>query len=773
MSKDSSEKATFFQTLQDISQSIESGKALMPDEYITEFQTYANEICSQLESIMQTSRTLKLGIVGEVKAGKSSFLNAMLFNGDDILPKAPTPMTAALTKLSYSETPEARVYFYNRTDWDSICLNAKRYDEMLDNDYRKYCSEYEERLARKKERDRSTSRRNNPPFLSSASPTSLKPKKTKAEFEREKRKSYPAEIRACKEVYDMAEGLDVDRFLSDDPIVISSSDSSKSYMSQIQQYVGAGGKYTPIVKYTEIQLNNPLLKGIEVVDTPGLNDPILSRSRTTSKFLMQCDTVFMLSYSGQFLGAEDIGFITSILPSEGINHAVIIGSKFDSGILDYPGRGVSFRKAKDASIANYRQQAKTNLSDFCKTSGRRTALLDVLLSSEIQFVASLMYSAAKHIENNQDLSVEENHMIEQMKKRFPDFKTDADSLYALANIDTVRDTSFKTVKATKEKILAERNQTLIQSQIGRFLGLLENILIQANNNLSEVKETDIDSLEERLAMMTQNLTSVRSQVKSLFDSAVSTVLSSRNGIMIEVSKELSNYTDIIVNSSNTTKRTPNRVTKGHLFWKRTETVGYDTEIITHHTANISDLQKNINEFNNRAMEIINNRFNSILNISDLRERIKGAVIGAFDIGDRSFDENAILMPLESALRKITIPYLDFNVEKYYSLIDKKLSGVVSSGTVKDEKISLLLVAQQEILDQMRIDYTESISMQCEVLESNLQQQASVFIDDIVTQLEENSDKIKQLLHDKKTSMSLFDSFISEIELAKKKLRKLE
>ena len=39
MSKDSSEKTTFFQTLQDISQSIEPGKALMPDEYITEFQT--------------------------------------------------------------------------------------------------------------------------------------------------------------------------------------------------------------------------------------------------------------------------------------------------------------------------------------------------------------------------------------------------------------------------------------------------------------------------------------------------------------------------------------------------------------------------------------------------------------------------------------------------------------------------------------------------------------------------------------------------------------
>lgn len=38
MSKDSSGKATFFQTLQDISQSIESGKALMPESILLNFK---------------------------------------------------------------------------------------------------------------------------------------------------------------------------------------------------------------------------------------------------------------------------------------------------------------------------------------------------------------------------------------------------------------------------------------------------------------------------------------------------------------------------------------------------------------------------------------------------------------------------------------------------------------------------------------------------------------------------------------------------------------
>ena len=64
----------------------------------------------------EKDRLLRIGIVGAVKAGKSSLLNALFFNGNDILPKAATPMTAALTELSYGEKCEISVDFF--TDMD-------------------------------------------------------------------------------------------------------------------------------------------------------------------------------------------------------------------------------------------------------------------------------------------------------------------------------------------------------------------------------------------------------------------------------------------------------------------------------------------------------------------------------------------------------------------------------------------------------------------------------------------------------------------------------
>lgn len=73
-----------------------------------------------LDSYSEQGRVLRIGIIGRVKAGKSSMLNALLFNGNDILPKAATPMTAALTIMEYSENVSAEVDFFTQQDIEQI-----------------------------------------------------------------------------------------------------------------------------------------------------------------------------------------------------------------------------------------------------------------------------------------------------------------------------------------------------------------------------------------------------------------------------------------------------------------------------------------------------------------------------------------------------------------------------------------------------------------------------------------------------------------------------
>ena len=76
-------------------------------------------------------RLLRIGIVGAVKAGKSSLLNALFFDGNDILPKAATPMTAALTELSYGEKCEISIDFFTENDVLSLKEKSETYSREL------------------------------------------------------------------------------------------------------------------------------------------------------------------------------------------------------------------------------------------------------------------------------------------------------------------------------------------------------------------------------------------------------------------------------------------------------------------------------------------------------------------------------------------------------------------------------------------------------------------------------------------------------------------
>ncbi|MFR9189914.1 MAG: hypothetical protein ACLVL7_06480 [Anaerotruncus massiliensis (ex Togo et al. 2019)] len=56
------------------------------------------------EDFFRENRRFTLAVAGRVKAGKSTFLNTLLFGGREVPPKA-SPKTAVLTRMEYAERP--------------------------------------------------------------------------------------------------------------------------------------------------------------------------------------------------------------------------------------------------------------------------------------------------------------------------------------------------------------------------------------------------------------------------------------------------------------------------------------------------------------------------------------------------------------------------------------------------------------------------------------------------------------------------------------------
>lgn len=208
---------------------------LFDEEKLIKYRERTKQLSNAIQTAKSNSRKLSVGIVGAVKAGKSSFLNALLFNGKEYLPKAATPMTAALTKITYSDQPKAIIHFYDEFDWQDIKEKSKTYDEKLEKAY----NDYVENWKRNQEKASSTK---------SLVQTKIK---TKEEFEKSYRNQISEVYRSSKELTDMAKNSTIMNKLGETVV------EEGNIFEKLNNYVGADGIYTPIVSHVELQVNNP------------------------------------------------------------------------------------------------------------------------------------------------------------------------------------------------------------------------------------------------------------------------------------------------------------------------------------------------------------------------------------------------------------------------------------------------------------------------------------------------------------------------------------
>ena len=355
------------------------------------FETYRKGA----DTVLGDNKVLKIGVVGQVKAGKSSFLNSLFFDGENVLPRASTPMTAGLTVLEYGENNEFSVDYYNDREWSTFEGKAREYDNAI-SDFKannpKAQALNDEEIA--KQLGLPDDAKSAKELVSNCSPAARAKVNMKAD------------TKAFSDI------LDLQDILAD--------------------YVGADGRFTSVVKSLTIHLNDERLKDLRIVDTPGVNDPIQSREYRTREFLRECHGVFLLSYSGRFFDSTDVNFLSGRIGSEGIGTVVLIASKFDSVLQDV---GTKFPDALADAWEDCERQLKKQFRRNLATADYKGEEPRFTVSSGIGF------SIYKKPRDRWDTV--EAHVVEQMKRFYPsNFGTDEeikDTFFNLANIEEIRD----------------------------------------------------------------------------------------------------------------------------------------------------------------------------------------------------------------------------------------------------------------------------------------------------------------------------------------------
>ncbi|WP_265473463.1 dynamin family protein [Helicobacter pylori] len=449
-----------------------------------------------------------------MKAGKSSLLNALIFEGVEVLPKAATPMTASLTILKYAQTLSAEVEFYSPKD----ILE-------LENEHERYVREFNrivgEEVKRQKEKQ-SLSNRTKEGFKKFGNMFS----KNKSDKEAPKER-----VLSDEEILEKARRIAKSE-LEKDTKLVSSHDqyermkksgslNTKNLDSRIQansleelnqkllQFVGANGKFMPCTKAVEISLNNPNLKDLEIIDTPGVNDPIVSREERTKALLKDCHVVFVISPSNQFLTDSDMDLFDRVSNKEGLQEIYFVASQADSAVLSMSEVGKSNQHLPTA-FENAQKSLSSQLNNIMgkliQNYPNQREVFEKAIKNGVILASGVCFSMYKDFNNQasweRSQKTEEYHnALRNLRDAYPDAFNSVDkseeSLLLLSNMSAIKERLEKAAQE-KEKIISQKLQGYPKSQANNLHNLITQLLQDLEDEKKRVKNADMGVIKKQI-----------------------------------------------------------------------------------------------------------------------------------------------------------------------------------------------------------------------------------------------------------------------------------
>lgn len=719
-----------------------SGCFSKSEEYLIKIKKELSHLKPQLVETFNDGRTLKIGIVGEVKAGKSSFLNALLFSGKDFLPKSSTPMTASLTKIGYSEKSYAKIVFYSSGEWQSITELAKKYSEKINNLYNEYKLEMQKKSERVPHQEI---------FI-----------KSKEEMRLTLEGKMPSDYVACKELIDLYTNSND----SEDLFFLLGSEKKieiKDLEFDLPNYIGAKGKYTPIVKHVELMMNIDTLKDLEIIDTPGLNDPIISRSETTKEFLSECDVVFLLSSTSQFLTDKDISLMCETLPKEGIKEVIIVGSKLDSGLLDY-NKSNSFKQAYIETVHSYTEQAKSNLYRILSNPLADNSFINSMIKKLPPiYVSSMLYGAAINKKNNQNYSEEQKFYIDKLKSSFIDFADNIDILVRYSGILDIQKKKLIPLRKEKDSIIKLKNDEIFQAKMTKIISLLKDIQEQCLFNKDTLENNDKAKLEDKKKNIERSLNRSNREVKDIIKSLSLDIKSAMKRLNIEIEAAINNHIDFpVVIEENITRKSERH---GFLYLKQRKwnTVEYTYKV------NSLKVVENIRNYHIECQNLVENNLEHAINTRQLEKELRETIINSNSVIDHSFDEREILIPLRNLIKSIKIQDINIDIRPYLNRIYDEFTKNIET----NDEIHRLRIVQDQVLNDVYNDYKQGVNQSLNNIELKLNRESESFINKLIIDLKENISLIEKQIDNKAINLERYSLLENKIQSYINDMDKLE
>ncbi|MEX8499844.1 dynamin family protein [Leptothrix ochracea] len=705
---------------------------------LDEIRTMSGDLERNLVAARDENRNLRIAVIGQMKAGKSSFLNAAFF-GRDLLPKADTPMTAALTKIVYAPQAKAEVEFYSADDWAGIERRAHDYD-------RQYAEE-ERRLM-----DAQAPQRSMSPF---AKPQT--PRKPSAE---EVIRRLPMATTASRELVNKArqQGLNPSDYLGKKH-TLDSVASAADLAQAMHDYVGSHGRFTAITKMSVLYVDDPRLEGLEIIDTPGFNDPVVSRGQITRGFLGQTDVVFLLSNMGQFLTASDMSVLREQLPEAGIDDKAVflIGSQRDLALRQ--DRDIAHSASKQPD--DRRAAAMIHLLDnkLGKLAGqtldtqinqpgmddKTRRILGAVKKNKPRFISSWAWMIAEKFDH---LSEDDRYHLDELE-RATGYKFSPDTLRHLSNIPALRD-EILAQRQRKIELITSKENILINGAFDGIKNRLNRMMEELIKRSERIRSNNISELEKAEHDIISRMHGGRRKIEDVFDQQF--VKTSQNFALLktEARKEAQKYQKVnVVREKTTESYQVDTSWFGGLFGHDWETRYRDVVTVY---ASAQDAIEKLEQFAIRAGASLQKSIIDCVDLDRLRREVSQASMSLFDTSDANFDAELMLSEVNKSLRRLTIPNIDFGKNDYCTEIVRAFG----SDRVSEDQIDALKKAQREAMKIILTDLEGEMERKITTIGKSLESTGKTLVENMLSDIQKSLTELRNQIADKEQSLLRID-----------------
>ncbi|QQW86691.1 dynamin family protein [Helicobacter pylori] len=736
----------------------------------------AEELEKTLKELQDTNRDLKVGIIGRVKAGKSSLLNALIFEGVEVLPKAATPMTASLTVLKYAQNLSAEVEFYSPKDIAE-----------LENEHERYVREFnrivDEEVKKQKEKQ-SLSNRAREGFKSFGNKfsrnksTEVVPKENiLSDEEIVKRAERIAKNELEKDArlvssHDQCEKIKKSGLLNTEKLDPHIQANSLQELNQkLLQFVGADGKYMPYTKAVQISLNNPNLKDLEVIDTPGVNDPIASREERTKALLKDCDVVFIISPSNQFLTDSDMSLFDRVSHKEGLQEIYFVASQADSAVLSMSEVEKSNQHLPTA-LENAQKSLSSQLNNIMgkliQTYPNQREVFEKAIKNGVILTSGVCFSMHKDFENQasweRSQKTEEYHnALRNLKDSYPGaFSSDdksKESLLFLSNMGAIEERLKKAAKE-KEKIISQKSYA--ESQANNLHKFIVQLLQDLEEEKKRVKNADISAIKEQIVVY-QNLSN---EIETGFDGVYEEFIlhfikNTRDGLNETLTKAI-RTAETRSREEEEEEHYIERVKQGgflgsfkrNFLWWADDDAGYNEVERTRATIKAGAVLDYLTEMHERCESALNDSANSFKVV--FKKELYAKVFSQLReiISDDLIDEMAFKRSVMAVLDRIEFKKFDYA---------DKLPGEIrgKTGFLKGDEANAFIQSVGNYVRNFESEAKKDMKGYIQGLREALERQN--FASDTLKKLEENMQNLQNQVQNKVQSIAQLDAQIKALK----------